>query len=154
MRKLFIMEKPLNTDGKTMTNKKTIQWGARLPIEIYEAIEAYRKKAKMSWRTDALIDMIKIACAATNIQIGKILGSKISAERPAKLEKPKPALTAQTQTSVETKKIGCPDKDSWVAKEDCDKCRGTQFNVWSGCYNERRRNPNNPIFKPTEKLKS
>lgn len=55
------------------------------------------------------------------------------------------------KTSTEkTKWFGCPYSDNWVTKEDCEKCRKRQFNVWSDCYNERQKNPNNPIFKPSK----
>ena len=53
--------------------------------------------------------------------------------------------------------VACPLKDSWVNKADCEKCRTTNFIAWSNCYNDRLRNPKNPIFqikkpKPTSKV--
>ncbi len=137
-----------------MTNKKDIiQFGARLPTEIYEAIETYRKKAGLAFRTDALIDMVKMACAIQNIEIAKIKGSQLekNVQQKPKLEEPKQLTQNQKIQSPKTDKIGCPDKDDWVTADICETCKVTQFNVWSNCYNERRKNPNNPIFKPTPK---
>lgn len=86
----------------------------------------------------------------THEEYEKTFQTQVPKSEPNRPTKP----IQKAETSVETLEkddlIGCPYNDDWVTKADCERCKATQFNVWSDCYNERSKNPNNPIFKPSK----
>jgi hypothetical protein len=65
---------------------------------------------------------------------------RMGASEPIKTASPRPQMPDDKGL------IACPD-DVWVTKDDCEKCRTTNFKKYSNCYSERVKNPNGLIFK-------
>ena len=108
----------------------------RLRDKTIGLLDQYQGIYNLETRTEALENII----------------NKTEFSRKSEINTPK--TTKKIIQHSKTELIGCPFKDDWVTKEECEKCRVTQFNVWSDCYNDRRKDPDNPIFMPSQKLKS
>ncbi len=64
-------------------------------------------------------------------------------EEPAE-EPPKQPTDSKAQF------IWCPDKDEWITPVKCGQCQTVRFNTYRDCQERRRKNPNDPIFKPSK----
>jgi hypothetical protein len=60
---------------------------------------------------------------------------RMGASEPIKTASPRPQMPSEEGW------IACPD-GIWVRKQDCEKCRATNFKKSSDCYSERVKNPN------------
>ncbi|MDH5636332.1 MAG: hypothetical protein OEY47_06685 [Candidatus Bathyarchaeota archaeon] len=124
----------------------------------YGKVKAFRLQAAEETKLEECFDWLQVSGDNFNqrmndfiVKVYTILrqntGRHKSAAAPAFSKGPVRPQTPSTVPQKTAEYLGCPLRDDWVRKEDCDKCRVTNFPAWSDCYQRRHKNPDDPIFK-------